>query len=227
MATRIYLHDAAPAKDPGETERSASLPSTDVFQDYAIGVKSMDDVIGVLEASISGSATANTVETVEFFTSFSSPDLVTDITAQTWEIGVQVGEQNAAANSRMIPIVYVFREPSTVVGFIIDSHTEIGTEWNSSPEGRIATFSGAAVTVIAGDYLVLEFWRHTFGQAMSMGYSQALEFDGTTDIVDGITQASAASYLETPQDNLFTAPAASHDYIPHIQRTARSRILTR
>jgi len=88
-----------------------------------------------------------------------------------------------------------------------------------------ATISGSAVTVIAGDYLVFEMWRHTVGQAMAMGYLQTLDFDGTVDVVEDGT-ASGASFIETPQDNLFTADV-SHEYISQIKRTVRSRILTR
>jgi len=226
MATRIYLHDAAPAKDPGETERSVNLPGGDNFLDLGIGVKSMDDVIGTSEVSISGTTVGNTVEQATFFTSFSSPDLTRNLTAETWTIAVQVNEGNTAANSLMIPIVYVFREPSTVVGFVIDAHTAIGNEWPTiSAAGRVATFSGSAVTVVAGDYLVLEFWRHTVGQAMAMGYLQTLDYDGTVDVTEDDT-SSAASFLETPQDDIFTADV-SHEYISQIKRTVRSRILTR
>lgn len=202
MATRLFLRDAAPANDPGETENSSNLPGSDAFQDYGIAVKSLSTTIGTSETSVSGSSTGNVVETAEFFTSFSSPALTTNLTAQTWTIAVDVGEGNALANSLMIPIVYTFREGTGVIGFVIDDHTAIGAEWAPLGAGRVATFSGSAVTVVAGDYLVLEFWRHTDAQAMNMSYTQTLFYDGTVDVIeDGNT--SAASYLETPQDGLF------------------------
>ena len=205
MATRLYLRDAAPTNDPGETERSVNLPDgADTFQDYGIAVKSLSETIGTSEVDVSGSSDATTDEQAEFFTSFSSEALITNITAQTWTIAVDVGGGNTAANSFMIPVVYVFREPSTVVGFVIDAHTAIGAVWVAFNEGRVATFSGAAVTIVADDYLVLEFWRHTVGQVMSMAYTQTLAYDGTVDVTEGNT-TSAASYLETPQDGLFVA----------------------
>ncbi|KKM06780.1 hypothetical protein LCGC14_1740580 [marine sediment metagenome] len=204
MATKLYLRDGAATNDPGETNRSVALPDgADVFQDYGIAVKSLSTTIGTSEVEVTGSSTVNTVETAEFFTSFSSEALLTSITAETWTIAVDVSEGNAAANSLMIPIVYVFREPSTVVGFVIDAHTAIGNEWAAAvAAGRVATFSGAAVTVEAGDYLVLEFWRHTAAQAMAMAYTQTLAYDGTVDVTEDST-TSAASYLETPQNGLF------------------------
>lgn len=205
MATRLYLHDVAPPSDPGETERSVNLPGTDVFKDYALGVRSLSTTIGAgPEVSIDGSSTSNTVETAEFFTSFSTETLAAQtITAQTWTIAVAVSAGNTAANSFMLPIVYVFREPSTVVGFITDAHTAIGAAWASTqPTGRVATFSGSSVVTSAGDYLVLEFWRHTDGQGMAMGYTQRMSYDGITDVVEDTT-VSAASFLDTPQDLVF------------------------
>ena len=204
MATRLFLRTGTPTNDPGETERSVSLPGTDVFQDYGVGVQRLLTTIGGPGSSeFTGESTVNTVETAEFFTSFSSLALETSITAQTWTIAVHVGEGNAAANSFMIPIVYVFREPSTVVGFVIDDHTPIGNEWAAAGRGRVATFSGAAVAITAGDYLVLEFWRHTVGQAMAMSYTQTLRLNGGVVVTEGSSDAHPASYLETPQDGLF------------------------
>lgn len=204
MATRLFLRVGTPPNDPGETERSVNLPGTDVFQDYGIGVQRLlTDIGGPGSSSFTGNSTSNTVETAEFFTSFSSNALQNSITAQTWTIAVHVGEGNAAANSFMIPIVYVFREPSTVVGFVIDDHTQIGNEWAAAGRGRVATFSGAAVTVIPGDYLVLEFWRHTVGQAMAMNYTQTLRLNGGVVVTEDSNDANPASYLETPQDGIF------------------------
>jgi hypothetical protein len=224
MATRLFLRDGTPPNDPGETERSVNLPGADVFQDYGISVRRLRPIIGGPGSTqITGSSTANTVETSEFFTSFSSDALSANITAQTWTIAVHVGDGNIQADSFMIPIVYVFREPSTVVGFVIDAHTQIGTNWATAGAGVVATFSGAAVSIVAGDYLVLEFWRHAT-QGMAMSYTQTLRFNGGDIVTQGSTDANPASYLETPQDGIFDA---SHEYIPRIKRTVRSRILTR
>ena len=207
MATRLYLRDAAPADDPGETERSVNLPGSDAFQDYGNAVKSLSTTIGTSETSVTGNSTGNLVETAEFFTSFSSPALVVNLTAETWTIAIDVNEGNAQANSFMLPIVYTFRESDSSVRFVIDAHTALGAGWPTPAAGRVATFSGAAVTVVAGDYLVLEVWRHTVAQSMNMSYLQTLAYDGTVDVIEDST-TSAASYLETPQNNLFVAAAA-------------------
>ncbi len=193
--------------DPGENERDYTLPGSDAFQDYGIGVKSLSTTIGTSETTVQGSSTSNVVETAEFFTSFSSTALrVAVINAETWTIAVDVSEGNIAANSRMLPIVYTFRKSDSSVRFVIDAHTAIGGEWNNIANGQVATFSGSAVTVAEDDYLVLEFWRHTDSQAMAMAFTQTLSYDGTVDVTQNST-TSAASYLETPQDNLFSAAA--------------------
>ncbi len=211
MATRLSLRDSAPTNDPGETERSVALPVGD-FQDFAGAVKSLSTTKGSSdpEASISGSSQAHTDHDDDFFTSFSSEALdAQTITAQTWTIAIVFDEGSLQANSFMVLSVYVFREPSTVVGFIYDSDTALGNEWPSVKAGRVATFSGSAVTAQAGDYIVLEVWRHTAGQGMSMSYTQEMFYDGDTDVTEDGTNL-AASYLETPQDLTFTAgPAAA------------------
>jgi hypothetical protein len=209
MATRFYFHDAAPANDPGETENSTVLPTVTAahFQDFGIAVKSMNTTIGTAETSVTGSSRAHTDADQDFFTSFSSPAIATQtITAQTWTIAVDVDEGNANANSFMVLSVYVFREPSTIVGFIYDSATQLGNEWNNVGRGRVATFSGASVSATEGDYIVCEFWRDTAGQAMAMAYVHELFYDGTVDVTEG-SSTSAASYLETPQTITFPVGA--------------------
>ena len=172
MATRLFLRDTSPTNDPGESERSVVLPVGD-FQDYSQTVKSLNLTAGTTETSVSGSSQGHTDHDDEFFTSFSSEALdAQTINANTWVVGLMLEEGSSFANSFMVLSVYVFREPSTVVGFIYDSDTALGAEWASGGAGRIASFSGSAVTVIAGDYIVLEVWRHTAGQGMNMSYTQ-------------------------------------------------------
>ena len=203
MATRLFLRD--PSNDPGESERSVVLPVGD-FQDYSQTVKSLNLTAGTTETSVSGSSQGHTDHDDEFFTSFSSEALdAQTINANTWVVGLMLEEGSSFANSFMVLSVYVFREPSTVVGFIYDSDTALGAEWASGGAGRIASFSGSAVTVIAGDYIVLEVWRHTAGQGMNMSYTQTLYYDGATLVVEDASPGAAASYLETPQNLTFTS----------------------
>ena len=209
MATRLFLRDTTPANDPGETERSSLLPVGD-FKDYAIAVKSLSTTKGTAQLSVSGTSQGHTDHDDEFFTSFSSEALAAQtITAQTWQIAVMVAEGNGQANSQMAVAVYVFREPSTVVGFIFEGDANLGFEWAAGGAGRLQNLVSSAVTVQDGDYLVLEFWRHTDGQAMNMSYTQTLFYDGATDVIEDASPGDAASYLETPQDLVFAGGAVA------------------
>jgi len=94
---------------------------------------------------------------------------------------------------------------SSVVGFIYDSDTTLGVEWGTTEDGQVLSPTGSAVTVLAGDVLVISFWRHA-AQGMAVAYTQTLYFDGATDVTDATT-TDAASYLETPQVLTFSGLA--------------------
>src|SRR5574337_1428973 len=64
--------------------------------------------------------------------------------------------------------------------------------------GRLVTVSGSSVATEDGDVLVFEMWRHAATQAAATGYAQTLYYDGTTDVTNGGTAASAASYIQAP-----------------------------
>ena len=211
MATRLFLRDLTPTNDPGETERSVVLPVGD-FLDYDEVVKALRTTKGASEVNLGANTQAHQDHDDEFFTSFSSEALdAQTINANTWTIALMLTQSSGTANSFMVLSVYIFREPSTVVGFIYDDDTALGSEWTNQGggRGRVATFSGSAVTVLAGDYLVLEVWRHTPGQSMSQNLAQRVFFEGTTDVVENAAGGDAASYLETPQDLTFAGGAVA------------------
>ena len=211
MATRLFLRELTPTNDPGETERSTALPSGAAdFQDYGIAVKALRTTKGTSETSVIGSSLAHIDHDDEFFTSFSSEALAAQtINANTWTIAVDVGQGSQFANSTMDVCIYIFREPSTVVGFISNAHVGRGNEWPSSGGGRVVSLSGAPVTCQNGDYLVFEFWRHTATQSMDMAYTQTLFYDGGTDVTEGVDSGDAASFIETPQDLAFQGAAVA------------------
>jgi len=200
VATKLYLRDAAPANDPGETENSTALP-VGTFKDGAFAPESLSTTKGTVAIQRTLASLSQTAHQDVFWTSFSSAALAAQtIDANTWTIAARVAEGNNAANAFTILSVYVFREPSTIVGFIYDSDTPLGNEWNGGLSGRVATFSGSAVTASASDYLVLEFWAHS-NQSMAMSYDYRLRYDGTVDATEG--GGGDASYLETPQNLTF------------------------
>lgn len=210
--TTFYLRDAAPTNDPGETELSTALP-VGTGSDLGFGVKSLSTTKGTTQTSIGANGLSQTAHQDNFFTSFSSVALAAQtIDANTWTLAVATSQANAQANSFTVCSVYVFREPSTVVGFIYDSDTALGVEWGNTEDGQVLTFSGASVTAQENDYLVLEFWRHAT-QAMVGPYVQTLYYDGTTDVTD-TTTTDAASYLSTPQTLSFAGAAPRKIRLP-------------
>lgn len=201
MATRLYLRNLTADNPPTAGEKSAALPSDTLGANNATGTdetRSLRTTKGSVQTSISKNSDATTAARDNYLCRFTSPALAAQtIAAATWTIAIALSEGNNNANSFLILSLYVWR-PSTqaVVGYIYDSHTSLGVEWGATEDGQVITFSGAAITVQAGDVLVLEVWRHAV-QGMAAAYAQTVYFDGTTDVTDATT-SDAASYLEYP-----------------------------
>jgi hypothetical protein len=69
-----------------------------------------------------------------------------------------MGEGATTANQFLWPVIYVWRPGVGRVGFIFDAAAGAGTELPATPAIASKTFSGSAITVQAGDVLVLEVW---------------------------------------------------------------------
>ena len=203
MASKFYLRNLTAANPPTAGEKSSVLPVDTLGANNATGTqetRSLDPVIGTSETSIAHDSDATTAARDNYLSRFTSKALgAQTIPAQTWTLAVALAETNNAANSFLILSVYVWRpSTSSVVGYIYDSHTSLGSEWSTGKAGRVVTFSGAELEIQEGDVLVLEVWRHAV-QAMAAVYTQTVYFDGTVDVTEGGT-GSAASYLESPAD---------------------------
>lgn len=206
--TVFYLRDLLAANPPTAGEKSTALPVDAIGANNATGVqetRALDTAKGAAQASIAHNSDASTVARDNYMARFTSAPLAAQtLSAETWTAALALSEGNAAANSFLNLSVYVWR-PSTsaVVGFIYDSHTNLGVEWAAGEDGIVATFAGAAVTTLADDVLVLEVWRHAV-QGMATAYAQTLYYNGATDVVDATT-ADAASYLSKPATVNFAA----------------------
>lgn len=197
---RLYLRDAAPAYDPGELELSAVLP-VGLFADGFISVKSLSPSKGTAVTSATALSLAAVLHQDMFFTSFSSPPMLAGkYGAGVWDFAVSCSEANVIANSFFVFSLYAYR-PSTaaVVGYIYDSDTVLGTEWPLAQGGRGTTFTGSEVTVVDGDILVLEVWRHATQDKASVAL-QSIFYDGSVDVGNGDTEADAASWIQAPHE---------------------------
>lgn len=198
--SKLYLRDAAPEFSPGETELSTALP-VGLPADLGGSVKSLSPYKGAAVASVAGLSLASTSHQDNFFTSFSSPPLAAgEYGGGTWNYQISCSEASAVANSFFAFSIYVFR-PSTasIVGFIYDSDTALGTEWALTQEWRTGSFTGAGVTAQNGDILVVEVWRHAT-QDKGSAVTQTIYYDGTIDSTATISEPDAASWVQAPQE---------------------------
>ena len=210
--TRLYLRDTPSYEAPTAGTKSAVLPnaaSNDGNSGNPFENRSLLTVRGqtLPDSVITRSSIASTAHVDQYMCRFTSRKLEAQtISAQTWTAAVATLETNANANSVTMLSVYVWRPSnSTVVGYIYDSHTALGTEWSTTLDGQVLTFGGSSVSAQAGDVIVMEFWRHTDGQASGTAYTQQLNYNSYVDVL-GTTTADPACYLETPQGLLFQDP---------------------
>lgn len=199
--SKLYLRDEAPQFDPGTSELSSVLPVAADVADAAEDPKSLSPYTGMAVANTGLASVATTNHQDCFFTSFSSPPLLAgEYGGGTWAYAISCSEANTVANSFFVFSVYIYR-PSTasIVGFIYDSDSPLGTEWPTAQGGRGATFTGVGVTAVNGDILVLEVWRHA-AQDKGASHNQVIYYGGTVDVANGDTVADAASWIQAPHE---------------------------
>jgi len=204
---KLYLHATTSSDAPTNGEKSAALPVGTFKGNSGTGFEdlSMSSLIGTSQTTKSITGLAQTGAQDNYIARFTSPPLTAQtIAAGTWTFAVQTLESNAGANSMLDGSLYVWR-PSTdsVVGYVYDSTTALGTEWGTTTKGVLVTVSGNSVTVKDGDVLVFEVWRYAASQTAATAWTQELLFDGTTDVTSGGTGSSAASYIQAPTNLVF------------------------
>ena len=196
MATRLYFRET--------TNLNTNYPTTgDKSTALAVGTDGGDfnqnQDLSLINAA--GAATnltyaslAQTAQQSAMIARFTSPRLrAQTVNANTWTVVFTADESNGAANAFLAVSAYIWRpSTSSVVGFIRDSATTLGVEFNNSLQ--TVTFSGSAVTAEANDILVIEAWN-VATQAMATSYT-----------ITFTTSASGTQrYIETPQDLAFTS----------------------
>lgn len=216
MATKLYLRDTeTQSADGPSAEQSTSQPNGSVSSPAFAKRDLIQDTPGASMVTLTHTHPNEAdVHRDGMIRMFVSADLNgTDITAETWTFAIAGNESNAAANAYTNIVLYVWR-PGTgsKVGTIIDAHQGTGGPFAeiNSPLEQIATIAGAAVSgVDAGDVLVLEVWHH-WQHSMAVAYTSTLYYDGTTDITQGGSQASKATYISTPQNGIFGAAGTNY-----------------
>lgn len=196
MTQKFYFHADVPTYKPTTGEKSTALP-VGTFNNVALVDGYMDDGRGDAQVSQTYSSLAQTADQDAYLARFSSDPLVAGTYGSgTWGVDIGTTEGNNAANAFLILSIYFWRPSSnSVVGFVYDSHTSLGTEWTVSQGVTSVTFTGANVTIQTGDILVVEIWQHAT-QSMGTAYTNGISYDGTTE---GSTSDTAA-FVNAPAD---------------------------
>ena len=208
---RLYLRALTSPDTPTLGTHSSVLPVGTFKGNSGTGFEdlSMSSIIGASQTTKTLTSIAQTAHQDNYIARFTSSSLAAQtIPAGTWTFALQTSEANNNANSYIVGSLYIWRpSTSSVVGYVYDSDTPLGTEWGGTTTGRVVTVTGSSVATQSGDVLVFEMWRHA-AQAANTGYLQTLYFDGTTDVTNGGT-ASAASYIQSTSPMIFGTLAAN------------------
>ena len=199
-STKLYLRGSTTPNSPTNGEKSTALPVGTFTGNSGDGFENLS-----LSTTKGSSQTSKTISSLIQLTHqdmyparFSSQSLAAQtFSAGTWTLALATSESDANAESQTVGSIYVYRPTTaTVVGYIYDSDTALGIEYSTTEDGQVVTVSGSSVTSQDGDILVFEYWIHAT-QLISLGYTNTLYFDGTTDVVDS-TSSDAASYIQAP-----------------------------
>lgn len=197
MATKLYLRWLTPTTAPTSGEKSTVLP-VGTFHDASVSDAKLDTAIGTNATTYNiWTSLAQTAHQDEYLARFSSDSISAQTFGSgTWTIAWGGYESDGGANARLVCSLYIWRPSSTsVVGFIYNSDTQLGTEWSTSTTtaGRTATFTGANVTSNAGDILVLEVWCHHATQTTAVGRGCQFFFNGSADFTASSDQSTTGA----------------------------------
>jgi hypothetical protein len=219
LTTKLYLHAA-------DQTSSGTLPqvlSTGTWAanhitgaDAVTKNRSMNTTIGISQATIAGTSTADTAAHSYYFAKWCSPPLnQTSVAANTWTFNIGAATSNAsgAFGSGISATMYVWRPSnSTKIG---DLHTfGTGTGFANvstinTEKAENGTYTGSSVTCQVGDVIVVElFIQVTQGAAVAA--TDTFYFDGTTETtVTNTTVSSQAAFLSTPENISFSGGLTS------------------
>src|SRR6187200_2834516 len=189
----------------------------------------MNTTVGVSQANLTNTSTADTSSHNYYITRFVSPLIYQgSISANTYTLEYGAKESNAAAN---FPVsgtgvagrvnCYVWKPSNgTKYGTILDGNTNADCEEAGTSQSVInCTFSGAAVTgLVPGDaVLVIELWA-IVTQANGTQRTQDIYYDGTTEN----STTNEAAFLSTPENLQFTATEVRSTIIAGFGRATAS-----
>jgi len=207
VPTKWYYRALTPDDPPTAGTKSAVLTTTSgyAFTEYALSEDRGSS--GFVEDTMSTNNT--TAEQRRLVSRFTSPGVAAGTYgAGTWNDRGYRRQSNANAESYSAFSVYFWRpSTSSVVGYVYDSTTQLGTRWYSSNAYRLrgASFTGSDVTVADGDVLVVELWSRAV-QTKNTSYTIGHGYNGNTESTNEVTNnSSPAGHIISPADiPLFT-----------------------
>lgn len=207
----FYLLSSLAPSSPTAGDKSVVLP-TGTFEMNASGTadeqRLMDVTAAASQVAVTWNSLAQTARQTGYVARWTSMALAAQsLAAGTWTVAFAASEANAAANSFCSFSLYIWRA-GAVAAYLFDSTAAFGTEWATSEQGRVVTFSGNSFTLVNNDLLVFEFW-HTAIQGNATARSNSLYYNGTTQPTNLVTATTAASYLQSPAAlTFYSAPAS-------------------
>lgn len=217
MATRLFFHVASSVLTNLPTEEQSSLTADINAEGSQTTNRQMNTTIGTSQTSLVSTVATGTNE--HYYTRFVSPPLFqTSISANTWIYNFAASQNQSVANFPVNGIdkpvwvnCYVWRPGTGVVGTILDGDTASTVDEDQAGAGTAekahhVIFSGSAVASMQdNDVLIFEAWFIITGTA---GRTGTFFYDGTTEnVTDNATVSNHASFLETPENLVFTPPA--------------------
>ena len=198
MSLKLYLHDATAPHNPGGTLPGGTNVAGLTINVTATGASTnrwMNHLIGTSQVSqaLTTAALSTAIQTNWFRRLISDRLEPQTIAAQT--IQIQLGASESNANSDMFEngrwYLAIWRPATGAVVQALVNDTGLWTEPGTSETNSTKSTTSTAGTAQGGDILVLELFSAQ-QQAMAVGYTNTVFYDGTTE---GSTTSNAAFLL--------------------------------
>lgn len=205
MPTRFYFHSASNTLSGTFPSGEQSSRTANYTATGANTLRTMDDRVGISQASLSATTLNNTNLQNGFMGFFCSQPLkgAQTVGGGTWRLNVADSESNLNANAWVNSInVYVWRPSNgTLVGTVRDAAALGALEPTSANSQQVSTFTftTSAVSALNGDVVICEIWEQ-ITQGMATAYTVTFFYDGTTEsLVENTVTTSQASFIESSE----------------------------
>lgn len=187
---KFYFHNATAANSASGPGSGAPLGfdgtiftnPPDVTATGAGTNRGMDGAIGVAQASVAGTTLAQTATQNIWLRRFISAPLATQsFPVSTVNVSAASSESNANSDFFLGWSVTQYRPSNGSLVATMLSAFSMAAETGTGETAQSRSTSSTALTIVAGDLLVVEFWRYRNTQVMATAYTNTFFYDGTTE----------------------------------------------